>query len=72
MKLYMIFFAYIVAVNCNKELSALSGKLLEWAQTLDKSDQVRPTREIIGVMHAINTLFLCIISTDEENTKVDY
>ena len=44
MKLYMIFFTYIVAVNCNKDLSALSVKLLEWAQTLDKSDKVRPTR----------------------------
>ena len=44
MKLYMIFFAYIVAVNCNKELSALSSELSEWAQTLDKSDKVRPTR----------------------------
>ena len=44
MKLYVIFFACIVAVNCSKELSALSGKLLEWAQTLDKSDKVRPTR----------------------------
>ena len=44
MKLYMIFFACIVAVNCNKELSALSSELSEWAQTLDKSDKVRPTR----------------------------